>query len=97
MLRVRLEMVPGGDESRACDIGSVHIWNMVDHGIVAGDTADYAYLISDHDGGDIGGGTVREHRRVDGAWALVHKALGAFQKREPTIAHQEAAPKASKE
>lgn len=87
MLRVRLEIVPGGDERRAKEIGRLNIANRSD----LAEVSDYTYECwpgPEERGGDVWGGTLRGHRRSEGALELLRKILN--QHAEPTIAPQEA-------
>lgn len=66
-LRVTLEIVPGGDESRTEKIGHLYITQV---GHLGGDLREY--LVAD---------CLREqqwhvrHHRSEGAWVLVHQAI----------------------
>lgn len=73
MIRVRVEIVPGGDESRARQIGELHIWNTTDHG---DECADYHGWIESESKERVAL-EVRRHWRPSGAWQLVMLALQA--------------------
>jgi hypothetical protein len=72
MIRVRLEIVPGGDESRARQIGELHIWNVAERGE---DTCDYHGWIEAEGEAGRRAVEVRRHWRPAGAWQLVMLAL----------------------
>lgn len=90
MLRVRLEIVPGGDERRVREIGKLEICNVSE----LADVSNYCFQIWT-DGRCQTTSIVSNHVRSDGAWALVRKAIGVALK-ELQVAHQEA-PKAAQE
>lgn len=74
MMVVKVEVWPGGDESRAKEIDRLYIWNVSR----LAEVSDYRYTDEDPRGrqGDIPwAGWVRGHRRIEGAFALLHKAL----------------------
>jgi hypothetical protein len=95
MLRVRLEMVTGGDERRALEIGRIDISNVSE----LAELSNYQYRMREGDehGNAWQVGYVLSHARSKGAWELVRRVLVGHTNREPTIAHQEAAPEAPKE
>lgn len=70
MLRLTLEILPNGDESRRQVIGELDVWNVSD----LAPMSDYAYRLQ-------GGGTperaghVRSHPRKRGAWELIWRVL----------------------
>jgi hypothetical protein len=79
MLRVTVEVVPGGDEDRAREIMKLEIWNVGGpehaaeyHWEARMREADKTY---NHDSDSSGGGVVF-HARHDGAICLVKKVLG---------------------
>ena len=77
MLRVKLEIVPFGQEKMARQIGELRIVNDVSHP----DRPEYGnYKVAlDIDGVFYGLGTVKNHLRSAGAWPLVRKALKAVK------------------
>lgn len=77
-LRVTLEIVPYGDETRKYNIGSLEIHNT--GGIGFGLNSYHAQQFSD--GGTILKETVDgtlEHNRQNGAWVLVKKAIESLK------------------
>lgn len=77
MLRVKLELVPFGQEKMARQIGELRIVNDGSHP----DRPEYGnYKVAlDIDGVLYGLGTVKNHLRSAGAWPLVRKALKAVK------------------
>lgn len=65
MLRVTIELVPGGDEDRAHVIEQMTIANISD----LADVSDYDYAFTER--GKIRYGRKYGHHRADGAWDLV--------------------------
>jgi hypothetical protein len=71
-LRVTVELIPGGDTSRAEKIGQLYIVNTGDHlDGPQGDERRYeiADVLRDKGQWDV------THHRSDGAWALIRKAI----------------------
>ncbi len=77
MLRVKLELVPFGQEKMARQIGELRIHNDGSHP----DRPEYGnYSVAiDIDGVPYATGCVLNHLRSAGAWALVRKALKAVK------------------
>lgn len=74
MLRVTIELVPFGDETRAKEIGIMLIANDGEGTHVKGDYA-YAYGYTDRRGSKFSTGTLKNFYRNQGAWALIKKIL----------------------
>ena len=74
MLRVTIELVPLGDESRAREIGIMLIANDGEGTTIKGDYA-YAYGYTDGRGSKFSTGTLKNFYRSQGAWALIKKIL----------------------
>ena len=74
MLRVTIELVPFGDESRAREIGIMLIANDGEGTTIKGDYA-YAYGYTDGRGSKFSTGTLKNFYRSQGAWALIKKIL----------------------
>jgi hypothetical protein len=70
MLRIKVEIVPGGAEWKAKPLGSINIEN---RGTVDG-IASYAYHLSDNDGKD-NISRIDGHKRSDGFWVLLRLIL----------------------
>ena len=66
MLVVKVEVWPGGDESRAREIGRMDVGNVSD----LAEESDYVYRV---DGGEWADGV--HHQRSKGAWVLVRRVL----------------------
>lgn len=77
MLRVTIELVPGGDEDRAHVIEQMTIANVSN----LADVSDYDIAMTD--GGQRYYGTVHDHVRAHGAWELVDRALNVTMLSEP--------------
>lgn len=81
MLVVKVEVHPGGDASRAHEIGELYIWNV--SGLA--DTSDYEFSFFDPrpalaegaDRKDVVEGRVRGHKRAKGPWVLIRRVLAA--------------------
>lgn len=74
MLRIKLEVVPYGNESKCKVIDTMIIINTADHP----NRPKYGNYIAEID--DNGGrrlASVKDHRRDDGVWELVRLALNA--------------------
>ena len=69
MLRVTIELVPGGVEERTRTIEQMTIANISD----LADASDYDFAITDH--GTVLFGRLKGHKRRDGAWKLVYAIL----------------------
>ena len=84
MLRVTIELVPLGDESRAREIGMMLIAN---DGEGTNIKSDYAYTYGYTDGRGIkfSTGTLKNFYRNQGAWALVKKILVKGNEEETVI------------
>jgi hypothetical protein len=74
MLRVTIELVPFGDESRAREIGTMLIANDGEGTHAKGDYA-YVYGYTDRRNVRFSTGTVKSFYRNQGAWALIKKIL----------------------
>ena len=74
MLRVTIELVPHGDETRAREIGTMLIANDGEGTHVKGDYA-YVYGYTDRRGVKFSTGTLKNFYRSQGAWALIKKIL----------------------
>lgn len=74
MLRVTIELVPFGDESRAREIGTMLIANDGEGTYAKGNYA-YVYGYTDRRGVRFSTGTVKNFYRNQGAWALIKKIL----------------------
>jgi hypothetical protein len=84
MLRVTVEIVPGGDESQAKVIERMLIANV--SGLA--DVSDYDTVFTY--GGKTLYGEVFDHARMDGAWELIRSALsGGVRKRPLTGTHRD--------
>lgn len=76
VLRVKLEVVPFGDEDKAYEIGRLDIFNK---GLHPGSTDWFDYGIIDltpHKEGLLD--TTVQHVRKHGAWKLVHAVTGQY-------------------
>lgn len=71
-LRVRLEIVPHGNEDAAYEIGRLDIFNVGNATLVDGH--EYRVIELTEGSGALFDGSIR-HRRDLGAWALVAKVL----------------------
>lgn len=71
MLVVKVEVWPGGDESRAREIERLYAGNISS----LADVSDYIYRFGDRDWMDGNSAHVFGHRRSDGAWELVRRIL----------------------
>lgn len=78
-LRVRLEVVPFGNEDMAYEIGRLDIFNK---GLEPDGMAAYGVIEMDKDSGGLYPQEVR-HLRRNGAWELVLKALNQLSIRGP--------------
>lgn len=74
MLRVTIELVPHGDETRAREIGTMLIANDGEGTYAKGNYA-YVYGYTDRRGVKFSTGTVKNFYRNQGAWALIKKIL----------------------
>jgi hypothetical protein len=74
MLRVTIELVPHGDETRAREIGVMLIANDGEGTHTKGNYA-YVYGYTDRRGVRFSTGTVKNFYRNQGAWALIKKIL----------------------
>lgn len=75
MIRVTLEMVPHGDESKTRQIGALEVWHVSEN---AEQMANYeGLLLSWHENGPVTETkvSVHKHWRPAGAWQLVMLAL----------------------
>lgn len=73
VLRVKLEIVPFGDEANAREIGRLDIFNI---GEAIGRKPMYEYGVIEMSPGEGGlHSTQVYHHRPDGAWALVRAAI----------------------
>jgi hypothetical protein len=70
MIRITVELVPHGDESKATMIETMLIANDATGNYIKG---NYAYAYSDISG--VKSGVVKKHPRRMGAWPLIAKAL----------------------
>ena len=91
MLRVTLEILPGGDPARMCEVGRLEICNMD-----CTEAPTYCWDMF-HNGKRFKSGITARHKRKSGAWSLLRKVLLGMNLRELPIGHQEAAPEASKD
>lgn len=81
-LRVRLEIVPSGDETRVREIGRLDINNTLMKSTVGMDA--YFYQVIQLDKGDVGKfRTPIIHYRSDGAWYLVRQVLNILDIQGP--------------
>lgn len=71
MLRVTLDIVPGGDESRTRTIGMLEIARTTSRS----DPEDYTVYVWAEDGELVNIFTVEQHGYAQGAWELVRRAL----------------------
>jgi hypothetical protein len=71
MLRVTIEIVPGGDNSQAKVIEQMLVANI--SGLA--DMSDYDFAYTDRKG--VFYGTTKRHRRSNGAWTLVDRVLNS--------------------
>lgn len=79
MLRVTVEVVPGGDDRRAEKIGSIEIENVADlEEVPLEEVPDYVAVLFGGDGREHNRCSVSGHRRSDGWQMLVVRVLGAF-------------------
>ncbi len=83
MLRVTIELVPFGDESRAREIGMLLLAN---DGEGTHESGDYAYIYgyTDRDV-PLARGTVKKFPRSQGAWALVKKILNSKSEQDTIL------------
>ncbi len=66
MLKVTVELLPGGDHNNPKTLGIMYVTNVER---LAGDRANY---IVDHDEGSF---ILENHRRADGFWILIKNAI----------------------
>jgi len=71
MLRVTVEVVPWGNETRKRTIGTLEIARTT----ISDDPEDYDWLAYAQDGELVETGAVFGHRHKDGAWELVRRAV----------------------
>ncbi len=83
MLRVTVELVPFGDESRAKEIGMLLIANDGEGTHESGNYA-YVYGYTDRDV-PLARGTVKKFPRSQGAWALVKKILNSKSEQDTIL------------
>ncbi len=87
VLRVKLEIVPHGDEDNIREIGRLDIFNkglQPYSGPVRQDAGYYQYGVISLNPGDAGlFDATLVHYRMDGAWALVKNVLAAYDVRGP--------------
>lgn len=83
MLRVTIELVPFGDESRAREIGMLLLANDGEGTHESGDYA-YVYGYTDRDV-PLARGTVKKFPRSQGAWALVKKILNSKSEQDTIL------------
>ena len=83
MLRVTVELVPFGDESRAREIGMLLIANDGEGTHESGNYA-YVYGYTDRDV-PLARGTVKKFPRSQGAWALVKKILNSKSEQDTIL------------
>lgn len=77
-LRVKLEIVPCGDEDKAYEIGRLDIFNMGRAAALNPDRYEYGVINLTHN--DIGlHEDTLHHSRSAGAWALVRNAIDTLQ------------------
>jgi hypothetical protein len=77
MLRVRLEILPDGDDSRAREVGRLDVCKVSP----LSEASDYSWLMW-HEGGPYKTGIYRGHARKAGAWRLLRQILGGMNMRE---------------
>jgi len=92
MLRVLLQIVPGGDERRTREIGRLEISNVYEFA----DVSDYAWQMF-HEGKPYKTGVHPGHPRKTGARRLLRQILVGMNLRELPVAQDQASPEASKE
>jgi len=83
MLRITIELVPFGDESRAREIGVLLLANDGEGTHESGDYA-YVYGYTDRDM-PFARGTVKKFSRNQGAWALVRKILNSRSEQDTIL------------
>lgn len=73
MMRVRIEIVPGGREAGRRVIEELFVWNVS----ALADVSDYGYQFNSdpREVGTLDARYVRNHERSDGAWELVRRIL----------------------
>ncbi|MBU2644838.1 hypothetical protein KKI24_09040 [bacterium] len=70
MLRITVEKLPCGREEKAEKLDSFTIWNQEN-----GKDLEHANYIVNHVGGSF---EIRDHKKADGFWPLVHRALHGY-------------------
>ena len=83
MLRVTVELVPFGDESRAREIGMLLIANDGEGTHESGNYA-YVYGYTDRDV-PLARGTIKKFPRNQGAWALIKKILNSKSEQDTIL------------
>ncbi len=80
MLRIQVELLPGGDDSRARRIATIEIANtgQLKPGDVNTFLYDWTLTERTEDGHLDAGGGMMEHHRKHGMVALLHKVLGVY-------------------
>lgn len=73
MMRVRIEIVPGGREAGRRVIETLYVWNIS----ALADVSDYGYQFNSdpREAGTLDAKYVLNHERADGAWELVRRIL----------------------
>jgi hypothetical protein len=87
MIVVKVELWPGGDESRSESLGEAKIWNESN----LADISDYGYLLkteeTPYQDGLLTCGDIKQHNRFQSVWSLVGKTIqSALKSREREIA-----------
>ena len=77
MLRIRVELVPFGNESESKQIASMIIAN---DGSGDSEWGNYVYAYNDSSSGVINSGAVKDHYRPMGMWNLVKRILNSSNK-----------------